>query len=94
MAAKNKNSRAQKAVSEKKKSQESKQSKGKSSVSKNTSEALIPVNIMIGVFSLILFILFVVAAINPEGVLLEFVESVMLGLLGQAGFYMAIPALF
>ena len=94
MAAKNKNSRAQKAVSEKKKSQESKQSKGKSSVSKNTSEALIPANIMIGVFSLILFILFVVAAINPEGVLLEFVESVMLGLLGQAGFYMAIPALF
>ena len=93
MAEKKSNSQAQKAVTDKKKSQESKNSKGKNTVSKKSPEPMIPVNILVGVISLALFILFLVAAINPDGVLLEFVQSIMLGLLGQAGFYLSIPAL-
>lgn len=93
MAVKKNNSQAQKAVTDKKKTQESKAGKGKPAASKKSSEPMIPINILIGVFSLAFFILFLVAAINPDGVLLEFVQSIMLGLLGQAGFYLSIPAL-
>ena len=44
-------------------------------------------NVVIAVFSVILLILFVVIAVNPDGALLRFLKSVILGLLGQAGFY-------
>ena len=50
-------------------------------------------NVVIAVFSVILLILFVVIAVNPDGALLRFLKSVILGLLGQAGFYFSIPAL-
>ena len=43
--------------------------------------------------SILLFILFVIMAVNPEGALLQLVKSVVLGLVGQAGFYFSIPAL-
>ena len=50
-------------------------------------------NVVIAVFSVIFLILFVVIAVNPDGALLRALKSVILGLLGQAGFYFSIPAL-
>ena len=44
-------------------------------------------------FSLVLFILFLIISINPEGALLQVVKSVVLGLIGQGGFYFSIPGL-
>ena len=44
-------------------------------------------------FSLVLFILFLIISINPEGALLRVVKSIVLGLIGQGGFYFAIPSL-
>ena len=44
-------------------------------------------------FSLVLFILFLIISINPEGALLRVVKSIVLGLIGQGGFYFAIPGL-
>ena len=40
-----------------------------------------------------LFVLFLVIAVNPDGALLKVLKSVILGLLGQVGFYFSIPAL-
>ena len=40
-----------------------------------------------------LFVLLAILAINPEGAVLRLLKSVLLGILGQAGFYFAIPAL-
>lgn len=48
-------------------------------------------NFIVAFLSIALFVLFVIIAINPDGVLLRFVKSIILGLLGQAGFYFAIP---
>ena len=50
-------------------------------------------NVLAAVVSLVLLILFVVIAVNPEGALLKLLQSVILGLLGQAAFYFSIPAL-
>ena len=41
----------------------------------------------------LLFVLFLMIGIHAEGALLVLVESILLGLLGQAGFFFAIPAL-
>ena len=53
----------------------------------------IPSTVITAMLSLLLFILFGVIAVNPEGALLRVVQSVVLGLIGRAGFYFAIPAL-
>ena len=45
------------------------------------------------VFSLGFFILFTIIAINPEGALLKVIKAIVLGLIGQGGFYFSIPAL-
>ena len=50
-------------------------------------------NVLIAVLSAVLFALFLTIAINPDGALLRAMKSVILGLLGQAGFYFSIPAL-
>ncbi len=50
-------------------------------------------NVLIAVISATLFFLFLVIAINPDGALLRMMKSIILGLLGQAGFYFSIPAL-
>ena len=97
MAAK-KVSQAQKAASgAKKKTTKSTSKSSSKSVSKKTEterkEPLIPANIVVGVVSLGLFVLFLVIAVNPDGVLLKFIESILVGLIGKAGFYIAIPAL-
>lgn len=46
----------------------------------------------VALISAVLFILFLVICINPEGKLLEFTKSLVLGLIGQVGFYFSIPA--
>ena len=43
--------------------------------------------------SFCLFLLFVLICVKPEGALLMVVKSVVLGLVGRAGFYFLIPAL-
>ena len=53
----------------------------------------IPNSALIALISLGLFVLFLVIAINPDGALLKVVQSVLMGLIGQAGFYFSIPAL-
>ena len=60
---------------------------------KTEYERSIPANVIIACVSLILFVLFIVITVNPEGKLLLFIRSVLLGLFGQAGFYFSIPAL-
>ena len=50
-------------------------------------------HVLIAFVSLVLFVLFTVISVNPDGALLKFLQSVILGLIGQAGFYFSIPAL-
>ena len=50
-------------------------------------------NVLIAVLCVILWVLFLVIAINPDGALLKALKSVILGLLGEVGFYFSIPAL-
>ena len=47
---------------------------------------------MTAIVCLLLFILFITSAFNEEGALLMVVKSVVQGLIGQAGFYFAIPS--
>ena len=60
---------------------------------KTEYDAPIPNSALIALISLGLFVLFLVIAINPDGALLKVVQSVLMGLIGQAGFYFSIPAL-
>lgn len=60
---------------------------------KTEYEKPIPNTVLTAVISLFLFVLLLVVSIKPEGALLMLVKSVVLGLVGQAGFYFAIPAL-
>ncbi len=58
---------------------------------KTEYENPIPSSFIIAFLSIVLFLLFVIIAVNPDGVLLRFIQSIILGLVGQAGFYFAIP---
>ena len=49
-------------------------------------------SVIAAICSAALFFLLVVLCINPEGALLRFIKSLLLGLFGQAGFYFALPA--
>ncbi len=99
MAENKKSSRAEKAVSSEKKKAEASSSKTKSTASKKTSrvstehESQIPARAIIACVSIALFILFLVISINPDGALLKVIQAVVLGLIGQGGFYISIPAL-
>ena len=53
-----------------------------------------PSNVVTAIISLILFVVFLFVSIRPDGALLKMIQSVVLGLIGQAGFYFSIPALF
>ncbi len=53
----------------------------------------ISASLVTGSLSLAVLILFLVISINPEGALLKVVQDVVLGLIGKAGFYFALPAL-
>ena len=107
MAQKNTPSRAEKAVSEAKKKNAGAQSgaSSKSAPKKPTSpkktpavkteydKPALPTNAIVAIVSLILFVVFVVMAAAPEGALTVIFKSVILGLIGQVGFYFTIPAL-
>ena len=56
-------------------------------------DAPIPNSVMIAILSLCLFVLLLVTAIKPDGALLKVIRSVLMGLIGQAGFYFSIPVL-
>ena len=102
MAEKKTASRAEQAVSGAKKKTAS-GSASKSSVKKSTPaksakykteyEPAVPPHFLIAAVSILLFALFVVISVNPDGALLKIIQSVVLGLVGQAGFYFAIPGL-
>ena len=104
MASKKNTSQAQKAVSEAKKKTST--SKGGSSTGKKSSDAskttpkikteydrVFPTSTIIAIVSLCLFVFFLLTAINPDGILLKMVLSVMFGLFGKVGFYFMIPAM-
>ena len=102
MAEKKTASRAEQAVSGAKKKTSSgsasKSSGKKSTPAKSTKykteyERAVPPHFLIAAVSILLFALFVVISVNPDGALLKIIQSVVLGLVGQAGFYFAIPGL-
>lgn len=67
-------------------------SKKKSAPVRTEYESGIPNRFVVCSLTVILFVLFLVIGINPEGQLLLFIRSLVLGLIGQAGFYFSIPA--
>ena len=87
MAEKQKNSRAEKAVSGSKKKSEAQNAGKNTTPAKKTSrvstvyERSLPVNAVVACVSIFLFILFLVISINPEGALLKVIQSVVLGLI-------------
>ena len=100
MAEKKTASRAEQAVSGVKKKTASgsgssgkKSAPAKSAKVKTEYEKAVPPHFLIAAISILLFVLFVVISVNPDGALLKIIQSVVLGLVGQAGFYFAIPGL-
>ncbi|MDO5152341.1 MAG: DNA translocase FtsK [Eubacteriales bacterium] len=106
MAEKKTASKAEKMVSDAKKKTPAAASSTKSAPAKSTKkktsaktpkvkteyENPIPASWVVAFLSMALFILFVVISVNPDGALLKVVKSVVLGLIGPAGFYFSIPA--
>ena len=90
MAAKKNNEQVKKTTAG---SSNSKSKKVKSPKVKTEYEPSLTSHIIICCITFILFVLFLVISINPEGAILQFIQALILGLLGQAGFYFAIPAL-
>ena len=109
MAEKKSSSQAEKAVSTAKKSGSKSTGKKTSSDSakKNSAsggekkmmeahgkkQAVLPGRVTAAIITLILFVLFLVIGIKPEGVLLFAIRDLMLSLIGMAAFYFAIPGL-
>ncbi len=102
MAEKKTASRAEQAVSGAKKKTASgsaskssgkKSTPAKSAKYKTEYEPAVPPHFLIAAVSILLFALFVVISVNPDGALLKIIQSVVLGLVGQTGFYFAIPGL-
>ncbi len=100
MAEKKQKSHAEKAASAKKhsgnrKTYVKKPKDVKDSKTKNNQETktTIPVRVITSAVCLVLFILFLVIFLNPEGILIAFFKGFLLGLIGQIGFYVSIPAL-
>jgi len=101
MAEKKNTSRAQKAVSDaqKKNSSATADSKSIPNTKKKAPAAVpdgdnkIPSRVVFAVVTLALFIVFLVLGVKPEGAVLKFGMNILLGLIGRAAFYFAIPAL-
>ena len=95
MADKKTKSQAEKAAMGKK---QKTSSAGKSASVKKADKAAgekvrIPVRLVTSLVCLALFVLFLVIFIQPEGILVELLQSFILGLIGSVSFYVAIPAL-
>ena len=104
MAEKKTSSRAEKAVSTANKSD--KKTNSKSNDKKPSSEGakkmvsahekkqpMFSARVSAALITLVLFVLFTVITIRPEGVLLVALRDLMFSLIGMAGFYFAIPGL-
>ena len=101
MAEKKSTSRAEKAVSDVKKKSGAASADTKSVVNSKkkkpqelpSEDNRVPGRVILAVVSLGLFIMFLVMGVKPEGALMNFLLDVLLGLIGKAAFYFAIPAL-
>ena len=108
MAGKKNNSRAEQKISDTKKKNTSGNSASKSKKNaakkvpaapkkapkvKTEYDSPIPSNAVVALVSMALFILFVVISVNPDGILLKLLKTIVTGLIGQVGFYFSIPAL-
>jgi len=101
MAPKKGSTRAESQVTDTKKKASQSSGKSKNSAKKTKKQPavrteyqnMIPAEFIVAFFSLCLFVLFVFLSFNSEGALLKVTKSVVLGLIGQAGFYISIPAL-
>ena len=103
MAEKKPANRAQKAVTEtKQKNRAGTQSNsspkkssrsGKKTGSSPDTNGGIPSYVFFSAISLAVFLLFLIIAIKPDGAILKFLRSIILGLIGRIGLYFAIPAL-
>lgn len=56
-------------------------------------DSRIPPTTVIAIVSFILFVLFLVICIKPDGLLLKAMNDLLTGLIGKAGFYFSVPAL-
>ena len=93
--AKKKTSAANTASKSKAKKPAAKKSPAKTASKVKTEyENPIPSGVLTALISFLLFVLFLIMSINPEGALLLVIRAVVLGLLGQAGFFFMVPALF
>ena len=106
MATKHSGTQAERASAEAKKKNAAKNG-SKGNGKKNTTQSarkpkvanldfisVFPNHVLIAVASLGLFILFLVAALDPnDGWILAMIRSIILGLVGKVGFYFSIPAL-
>jgi len=99
MAQKNSHSRADRAVKEAAKKSSRASSSSKSSSKKDTPvkppepPVKLPSDVIIALVCAGLFVLFLISAFKPEGVLINLTKSFLLGMFGPAGFYFSIPAL-
>ena len=99
MAEKKKNSRALKAVNDTKKktgnptSSVKKKDTGKGSTPV-MEEPPIPLRTIGAAVSFVLFVVFLLMGVKPEGVIMKALLSLLTGLVGKVGFYFSIPALF
>ena len=62
------------------------------SAARTTPKTGIPLNYYLAVISLALFLVLLVVVINPEGTLPIFIQNIVLGLFGEVGLYVSIPA--
>ena len=87
-------SQAEKAAAEAKKKKTSRKpaptAKGKPAPK---DESVIPPRLISAAVCIALFVVFLVMLFNPNGVLVKVLYTVVLGLIGRVGFYIAIPAL-
>ncbi len=74
-------------------SQKSKNNAAKSAGKIQVADTPIPVRLITSVAALTMFVLFLVAFLNPEGALITFFYRFILMLIGKVAFYVAIPAL-
>ena len=110
MAEKKGTSRAEKAVTDVKKKTSSTASSSKSKKKSSTKKPPAPAkktpkvkteyenpissSAVVAMISFCVFVLFAIISVNADGALLKVLKAVVLGLVGQAGFYFSIPAAF
>lgn len=58
-----------------------------------TSKTTIPIRLITSAVSLGCFLIFLITFLNPEGVVIQILETIILSIIGRVAFYVAIPAL-